>query len=91
MVGGYKIIDFKHTNFQLNTPAKVEGVYEAVVKSKKTTMLTNLKYMGMDITPFIANFDTGAPITSKTYVGVGKITITITSDDEVTVHVVNEG
>lgn len=87
--GGYKLIDFKETNIDLNKATFIKGVYDAIEHSyRKPTIITGLVIGNVEKGDTIVNFEH----TENGYNGLLGITannkvlfITITDDDDVTI------
>lgn len=84
--GGYKLIDLKETDFTAGTAAAVEGVYDAVENNYgKPTIVCGLVIGGVEKSDAYVNF----AVSGTSYVGqlYADTTITIASDDKVTITV----
>lgn len=90
-MSGYKLIDFKKTPIKANEYAKVEGVFNAIMETRKETRLINLVLDGQEYGSITANFNRTAPLTAVVPFGEGASLITITSDDIVTIHIADIG
>ena len=85
-MSGYKLIDFKKTPIKANEGTKVEGVFSAIMETKKETRLINLVIDGQEYSSITANFNRTAPLTAIVPFGMGASLITITTDDIVTIQ-----
>lgn len=85
MTGGYTIIDFKNINIT-DEAVKIEGVYQAIEGANKPTIVENLNVNGMAMRPLFVNFSYLTPyMASLNFGGKTTYTVTITSDDMVTI------
>ena len=85
-MSGYKLIDFKKTPIKANEGTKVEGVFNAIMETRKETRLINVVVNGQEFGSITANFNRTAPLTAIVPFGTGASLITITSDDVVTIQ-----
>lgn len=84
MVGGYKLIDFKSKNITLEG-VKIEGIREAIKKSRKMLICTNLIVTDLAIPPVQISFTEHEGILKGTIMVSGAdVTLSITTDDIVT-------
>lgn len=85
-MSGVKYIDLEGNNFlSTGTPVTIKGVYNRIKSTRKRIVLTNFSIDG------VKSHDIDSPVTSDGtdyhiifFIRTGKITITITSDDEIT-------
>lgn len=81
-IGGYQIIDLKNMPFSQNSEFTIDGIYEKIEGTGKAILVSGFQYDGKEYHDFFAYVGTSdSNYVIKSY---GK-TITITSDDVVTV------
>lgn len=88
MVGGYKLLDLKGTNFTLNTPVKIDGIYERIESAGgKPIIMGNYSLAGVERQSKWVNF--GVQGTDfHTVLGIDKdvdlLNMVVKDDDTVT-------
>ena len=86
MVGGYKLIDFKKTPITSSQGVKIEGVHNEIMNTTKETRLINVIVDDEQYPSLTANFNRSVPCKAIVPAGTSPLTITITSDDIVTIE-----
>lgn len=95
MIGGYSLIDFKRINLTTNGSAvKIPGIYDNIEGTKKATMGCNIVLDGVEKNNryIVFGVKNGNFVGSFGYDEDGNIcTVTVTSEDMVSVVGVNSG
>jgi hypothetical protein len=86
MVGGYKLIDFKSKNIT-QEGVKIEGISKSIREANKMLISANLTVTDITLKSIQLTFvDVDGVLISNTFkVADSDITITITTDDTVTI------
>lgn len=86
MVGGYKLIDFRNHNIT-QEGVKIEGIHKSITEANKMLISANLTVTDIPLKPIQLTFvDVDGILISNTFkVADSDITISITTDDTVTI------
>ena len=82
MTGGYQMVSLKNYNFTLSTPHKIDNVYDLIEGTKKPILLCDIVVGGKEQNDLFCE----AVVSGSNFViTTKKYTITISSQDEVTI------
>lgn len=86
MVGGYKMIDFKSTAITSGVGVEIKGIHNEIMNTEKETRIVNVIVDGVHYPSLTANFNRTSPLKAIVPCGEAPLTVTITSDDIVTIE-----
>lgn len=86
--GGYQIINLDGVNFKNSTPINVKGIHDTIEGTRKQIMLSGITYTDIEQRDMFVNFkNSSGTFTGNITLYSGEATITIGSDDNVTITI----